>query len=465
MTSATAPSLLLIGGEPYITRACMELGVELVVVYASAVKDGDGLDVPDTVRTVFVQDQRTPEAVLSSLHRAGLADGPGGRGYDAVLTFNEHALVHAAVLARLLGCRGMDPGLAVRFRDKWLQKKVIRDAGIPTARSTVIEDIAYPSEIPELDSWPRVLKPIHGVGTQLTALVSDMTELRQAAARFYRRQPRYRVYVAEEFISHGDEWTADGVVFNGEIRFLSVATYPEPCLSVLQKQAALTYRRFDPEADAAVFGAAAPFARRCVEALGMTDGIFHMELFHDPATGELIFGECNGRRGAALVPEEIRYKFNVDLGEEAVRCALGLTPRLDVKVCPDSIGNTYLLGPPGLLVSSPSPAQVLAREGARYVTLELPVGSVIPDSITDMNTCVGMAVLAAPSPDALYRRMDELRTWFASQLVVAPPDASVRTLRAWHRGVWPDVDLDDADYIRTRSRSAAAEPAGPGERG
>jgi len=465
MTSTATPSLLLIGAEPYITRACLELGVELVVVYATAVKDADALaDVPDSVHTVFVQDQRTPEAVLSSLYRAGLADGPGGRGYDAVLTFNEHALVNGAVLARQLGCRGMDPELAVRFRDKWLQKKVIRDAGIRTARSTVIEDIAYPGEIPELDSWPRVLKPIYGVGTQLTALVSDMTELRQAAARFYRRQPRYRVYVAEEF-SRGDEWTADAVIFRGEIQFLSVATYQEPCLTVLEKHDPLTYRRFDPEADAGVFSAAAPFVRRCVEALGVTDGIIHMELFHDPATGELTFGECNGRRGAALVPEEIRYKFNVDLGEEAVRCALGLTPRLDVKVSPDSIGNTYLLGPPGLLVSSPSPAQVLAQEGTRYVMLELPVGSVIPDSLNDMNTCVGMAVVTAPSPDALYRRMAGLRTWFASQLVVAPQDVSTRTLRAWHRGVWPDVDLNDADYSQTRLSLAGPGTAGPGGQG
>lgn len=462
MTSDAAPSLLMIGAEPYITRACVELGVELVVVYGPAVRDADALDVPDSVRTVFVQDQRTPEAVLTSLHRAGLARGPGGRGYDAVLTIYEHALVNAAVLARLLGCRGMDPEVAVRFRDKWLQKQVISAAGLPTARSTVIEDIAYPDELPELDTWPRVLKPIYGVGTQLTALVSNMAELRQAAARFYAKQPRYRVYVAEEF-SRGDEWTADGVMFRGELGFLSVATYQEPCLSVLQKQDALTYRRFDPEVDAEAFGVAAPFVRRCIEAIGLTDGIFHMELFHDPGTGALVFGECNGRRGAALVAEEIRYKFNVDLGEEAVRCALGLPPRLDVKVSPDSIGNTYLLGPPGLLVSSPSPAQVLAREGTRYVTLDLSVGSVIPDSINDMQTRVGMAVVAARDADALYRRMDELRTWVVSQLVVVPPDVSTRTLRAWHRGIWPDVDLDDADY--TQMRLGPGEPGPPGAGG
>ena len=148
-----------------------------------------------------------------------------------------------------------------------------------------------------------------------------------------------------------------------------------------------------------------------------------------------------------------------------MRCALGLTPRLDVKVSPDSIGNTYLLGPPGLLISSPSPAQVLAREGTRYVTLDLPVGSVIPDSINDMQTRVGMAVVAARDADALYRRMDELRTWVASQLVVVPPDVSTRTLRAWHRGIWPDVDLDDADFTQMRLGPDEPGPAGAGGQG
>ena len=87
----------------------------------------------------------------------------------------------------------------------------------------------------------------------------------------------------------------------------------------------------------------------------------------------------------------------------------------------------------------------------------------IPGSISDMNTRVGMAVLAAESPQALYQRMDELRTWFASQLVVAPADANLRTLRDWHRSVWPDVGLDDVGYAQTLP-SAADAPAGMGER-
>jgi biotin carboxylase len=447
MTATARPSVLLIGAEPYITQACVELGVDLVVVYGPSVRDADALEVPEQVRTVFVQDQRTPEAVLSALYRAGLAD----RHYDAVLTFYEHSLVHAAVLSRMLGCRGITPEVAVRFRDKWLQKKAISEAGLRTARSALLEDIAYPDELPELDTWPRVLKPAFGVGTQLTTVVSSQAELREAAAGFYRRQPRYRTYVAEEF-SRGDEWSADGVVFRGEVAFLSVATYEEPCLTLLDRNAPITYRRFDPEADADVFRIADPFVRRCITALGLTEGVFHMELFHDQDTGELTFGECAARRGAALVGEEVRYKFNVDLGEEALRVALGWPPRLDVKVSPDSIGNTHLHGPPGVLLSGPTPAEVLAQPGVRYVSLEQPVGSVIAGAHTSAEERVGIAVLAAPTPDALYRRMDELRTWFASRLIVAPQDVPLRTLRAWNRRTWPDVSLDDAKHEETESQ-------------
>ncbi|MGH3159045.1 MAG: ATP-grasp domain-containing protein [Streptosporangiaceae bacterium] len=464
MTSAAAPSLLMLGAEPYLIKACVELGVDLVVAYGPAVRDADALHAPDQVRTVFVQDQRSPEAVLSALARAGLAGGPAGHGFDAVLTVYEHSLVHAAVLAQLYGCRGLTPDVAVRFRDKWLQKEAIRVAGLPTARSTVIEDIAYPGELPELDTWPRVLKPMYGVGTQLTAVVSSQAELRAAAASFYRRQPRNRVYVAEEF-SHGDEWTADGVVVGGDLRFLSVATYGEPCLTSLRNQAPMIRIRFDPEADSGAFRAAEPFVRRCIAALGLADGVFHLELFRAPDSGSLIFGECAARQGAALVPEEVRYKFGIDLGEEAVRCALGLTPRLDVKVSPDVIGNTYLLGPPGVVLSCPSPAEVLAREGMRFVTIERPAGSVIPDSLTDMNVRAGMAVLAAPTPGELDRRMAGLRTWFASRLVVVPLDATERTVRAVHRRAWPDADLDDADYTQARLGQVASGPSRAGGQG
>jgi biotin carboxylase len=441
LTGSALPSVLLIGADRYLLRACVQAGADTVCVTGPGTRDEGAVSVPAGVRAVFAEDQKNPEAVLAALHRAGL----GARRFDAVLTANEYALVFAAVLARVLGCRGTAPEVAVRFRDKWLQKRLIAAAGLATARSTLIEDIRYLGDSPLPDPGRAVLKPAAGVGTALTAEVTTEAELRAAAATFARQRPRVRTYVVEEFID-GEEWLVDGVVFGGELMFWSVASYRQPCLATLQRRAPLTFRRFDPAADAQDCQAAGDLTRRALAVLGLTDGVFHLEMFREHGTGRLVFSECAARRGAALVHEEVQFKFNVDLGEEALRCALGRAPRLDVKVAPEQVGAVYLNGRPGTLVSCPSAAQVMARAGARYVRVELPAGSLIEDGLPDTSTRVAQVMVAADSAGLLARRQDELCEWFGERLVIVPAGATPRMLREWQRRTWPGEDLADVLY-------------------
>lgn len=446
MTGSALPSVLLVGADRYLLRACVQAGADTVCVTGPGTRDEGAVVIPEGIRAVFAEDQKNPEAVLAALHRAGL----GARRFDAVLTANEYALVFAAVLARVLGCRGVAPEVAVRFRDKWLQKRLIAGAGLATARSTLIEDIRHLDDSPPPDLGRAVLKravlkPAAGVGTALTAEVTSQAELRAAAASFARQRPRVRTYVVEEFID-GEEWLVDGVVFGGELMFWSVARYRQPCLATLQRRAPLTFRRFDPADDAQECQAAGDLTRRALAVLGLTDGVFHLEMFRERDTGRLVFSECAARRGAALVHEEVQFKFNVDLGEEALRCALGWAPRLDVKVAPEQVGTVYLNGSPGTLLSCPSWAEVMAREGARYVRVELPVGSLIEDALPDTSTRVAQVMAAADSAALLARRQDELCAWFGERLVIAPAGATPRMLREWQRRTWPGEDLADVLY-------------------
>jgi len=447
VAAGAAPTVLMLGADSYTLRACAELGIDVVVVFGPGVRDDGGVRIPQRVRTIFVDDQKNAECVLSGLHRAGL----GGHRFAAVLTQNEYALVLAGVLAQAFGCRGIAPEVAVRFRDKWLQKRVVRDAGLRTARAEVIEDIRYLGDA-ELPGFGRaVLKPIAGVNTKLTALVGDAAELRAAAARFGRQEPRVRTFVVEEFID-GDEWLVDGVVFAGEVVFYAVATYGQPCLAAVRQQAPFTIRRFDPVADEGVYRAVDPVVRRALTALGLRDGVFHMELFHGPGRGEIVFGECAARRGAVLVQEEVHCKFNVDLAEEAVRCGLGRTPRLNVKTLPDSVGTTFLPSPPGTLLSCPGAADILSRDGVGYARLDLQVGSVVPAEMANASTRVGQVMMTAGSPGELMRRLDEMRRWFGARLVVIPPDATPRTLRAWQSRTWPERDFSSGLYCPVLTR-------------
>jgi biotin carboxylase len=438
MTATTAPSLLLVGADPYLMRACGDLGVDAVVVSGPSARDA-GVPIPASVRSVFVEDQRSPEAVLAGLYRAGL----GAHRFDAVVSVAEYALVFAAVLARVLECRGPDPATAVRLRDKWLQKELVRGAGLATARTLVIEDIHLPETLPELP-WERaVLKPVTGVGTRLTTVVRDQAGLRSAAASFARRDRRTRTFILEEFIE-GEEWLVDGLVRDGKVVFRSVAAYGQPCLSAVQNRQPLTFRRFDPEADRDAFGLADPVVAGAVEALGLREGLFHMELFH--RDGEIHFSECAARRGSALVQEEVHCKFDVDLSEEAVRAALGLAPRLEVRVRPETVGATYLNGRPGVLLSRPSRSEVLARDGVCYVQHDTPLGSVIPEELSDTSTQIGQVVLTAASPEQFDGRVEALLKWYDDRLVIAPCDLTPRALRAWEHATWPEADHDEPLY-------------------
>lgn len=433
------PAVLLIGPDRHAMRACERLGVRAVVVYGTASRDDGTMYRYDGMTPVFVDDLRGADAILAALHRAGL----GGTRFEGVVPGNEYTLVLGGLLAKTLDCRGVDPLVAAGFRDKYLQKQRVRAAGLRAARQVVIEDIRDLDALPPLPAERAVLKPICGAGTELTTLVDSAAALRAAAAAAGRG--RLRTFLAEEYIE-GDEWLVDGVLSGGELVFCSVARYGQPCLATISAQLPLTFRRFDPSADPEAFAQARPVAQAALAALGLRDGVFHMELFKPPGDAPLVFGECAARRGAALVEEEVLCKFRVDLAEEAVRAALGWQPRLDVKVAPEVVGTTYLTGRPGVLVACPTAAQVRARPGARYARIEEPLGSVL-GSLEGTTSRIGQVMMTAPSPALLEERLAEASAWFGAQVIVVPPGVPKGALRAWQRESWPGRDpQDDAPF-------------------
>lgn len=418
-------------------RACERLGVDAVIVYGQGVVDAGVVRIPPNMTGLFVENFTNPEAVLCALLRAGLDQ----RGFAAVISASEYTMVVGALVTAFLGCRGLPADVAVRYRDKSLQKRLVRAAGVPTADCLVIEDILQYENLPELISSPMVLKPIAGVGTRLTTVVRNRDDL-LAAARHIAATSDQRTFMLETF-TDGDEVIVDGVVRDGELVFHSMGYYPETCLSVVERQTAMTYGRFDPVLDKDLFEEGAALATKVTGALGLTDGVFHLEAFRPRDGRPLVFGECAARRGAAMHFEEVLWKFNVDLAEEAVRAALGWPPRLDVKVRPGAVGVTNLLAPPGVLFSCPSVADITSRPGALYARIEFPLGATMRDHVPDAASRLGQVLVTADEPGQLVARLAEIRDWFASQLVVAPIKVPERVLRAWQRDTWPGSMVGD----------------------
>ncbi|MEU0519518.1 ATP-grasp domain-containing protein [Streptosporangium sp. NPDC006007] len=433
------PRVLLLGTDKYVMQACVRHGVDAVLVWGFGGYDYGLAEVPAEITVLRVEEQKNPEAILMALHRAGLADTP----FDAVQTSDEWALVTAGLLASFLGCRAIDPSTAVYFRDKSLQKRRVAEAGIPTARVTVIEDVHDVSAITAWEYERAVLKPVAGAGTVRTTVVDGLERLGELSRRYREDRLPQRTFVLEEYIG-GEEWIADGFLYDGSLRFLAVGRYGSPCLVTIDEQQPLWMRHFDRKTEEWAYERAEPVVRRALNALGLRNGVFHMELFHDPETGRLTFSECAARGGGALIDEQVLAKFGVNLGEAALFCALGRPPRADITYRPELIGTSYLQGRSGVVFGCPSPAELRELPGVEFARVEFPVGERFSAGIDSTNHRMGQVLVSAADDEELRARFAAVRAWFDERLVVAPPNVSGRLLRAWHHEVLrPDADFRD----------------------
>jgi len=415
--------LLWIGSDRHALNACIRNGIDVILIQGASGHDF-GYDIPDGLRgRILVDDQRNLECLTAAVVRAGLADG-----IRAVGTNDERCLLVAGALARSLGCPGPDPMTVIRFRDKAIQKTAVARAGVPVADFTVVPDIRELPEPLEVPGWPLVAKPIAGAGTSMTHVLPDAAALRKLSADCRARKFGSRTFLLEKYVP-GEELQVDGVVSGGRLQFLCVGTYGQPCIEAIADNVPVRMVKADPTEDADVYAAVTPVVTTALAALGLTDSVFHMELFRDFTTGELTFGECAARRGGGLIQEEIRFKFGIDLAEAAVLMSVDGAWEGRPQVRPDYVGSTFLPIHPGTLLRCPSADEIMRQPGVAYARLEVPLGFTMSGQAGDTVVKIGQALLSAPTPKELNERMDALLTWFDAGLEVVPPNLTGAELR------------------------------------
>ncbi|MYV62753.1 hypothetical protein GTW37_29170 [Streptomyces sp. SID4931] len=438
MENASPARILVVGLDRYGMRACVRLGLDVTVVCGAAAWDQGSIAIPDEVTVIRVDDHTSAESVLMALSRSGL----DSESFDAVYTTAEGSLVMVGLLAAHLGLPAVPPEVAVRFRDKSVQKREIRAAGLATAGAVVVDDIHDVGGIAELGTAKAVLKPVAGAATERTSAVSSVAELRRRSEEYRREGTTQRTFILEEFV-RGEEWIADGVLFEGELLFCALGRYGDPCLASVDSGRPLNFRHYDPSGESWAYERALPVITASLAALGLRDGVFHMELFHDPDTGALTFGECAARRGGALVQEVVHTKFNVDLAACAIQVALGRRPEIDVKIHPGAIGGAYLTSAAGLLLDCPSADQVMTRPGVEFVRIERPVGERTP-AVSGTNHRIGQFMVKADTAEELQQRFAEVWDWFGPQVKIVPDGLTSRGIRALQPTLRPGVRFGDA---------------------
>lgn len=418
--------VVVLGTDPHVINACAERGLSGVVIRdVGGHLRGDNA-VPDGFTEVVVGDLTDIGDVLGGLLRAS----GGAPRVDAVVTMNEFAVATAAGLAEVVGARSIPLAVAVRMRDKHAQKEAVRAAGLPTAGSrycvpgSADRAVAFPG--------PCVVKPLTGAGTELTFKCRTEQEY-DAALRSARRAAT--PLVVEDLVDVAEEWMYDGVVAGGEVVFGAVGRYAEPVLDTIgsghtgEGNRVVRTFRVDDVHDPEACAEARTLAQAALAALGYDDGAFHLELLRERGTGRFLFGECAGRRGGAMIEEEVLAKFGYSIAGGTIDAFLGREPRRPTRHDPDWFGSTYMHLPAGTLVDVAGPEDLLELDFVHAVHISALIGPLRAPEAMHSAYRQAMAVVSGRTREELEDNMEAARRRFAERSVVAPTDGTRAELR------------------------------------
>lgn len=371
-----------------------------------------------TGRTVIVPDPDRLDDVVAGL----LRESVDVRDFYCVCSEFEAGIVPAAILAAAYGRAGLPVATAVALRDKMVQKRLVRQAGIPVADCRTITTIG---ELSDVDiPMPFVVKPLNGSSSNLTYVVRDRRS-RQTAVDGVTVSGKHGPWLVEQFMP-GSELHVDGVVRHGSLLFLVVSRYLQNVIEI-HNGGLVGSVTVDPDSHPHLYSQVHDLASTALRAIGHTDGVFHLEAFeHD---GRLAFSECAGRIGGGMVLETTRAKFGVDLYDEWTRSVLGRPSAIPVDrhSDPRPYGWVQLTARPGLIMAMPSPDELRARPGIVAVQPNLRVGDVVPDLGQASNHRVARVVMRGATEEGLAQDMRAFVRWFDGRVHVRwhePPAAA-----------------------------------------
>jgi biotin carboxylase len=212
-------------------------------------------------------------------------------GLHRIVGVLEAMMVELALIRERFGVPGTNVRTAELFREKARMKDALRAAGLPVARHRLLASGHDAAAFAEEVGFPIVVKPPAGMGAKATFRVSTREELGDAV-RSMNARPGSPI-LAEEML-RGNEHSFETITVGGEPRVWSVSDYLPGCLEVLENpwiQWAVVLPR---EIDAARYARAREAGFAAIRALGLEDGMTHMEWF-ERADGTLAIGEIAAR--------------------------------------------------------------------------------------------------------------------------------------------------------------------------
>ncbi|MFB8440434.1 acetyl-CoA carboxylase biotin carboxylase subunit family protein [Streptomyces niveus] len=239
-----------------------------------------------------------------------------------VVTWSEWDLVNVARLAEHLGLRTNTPQVMGDCRNKAAQRSLFARHRVPSAKAMTAHTLLEAALAAETIGYPVVLKPAAYAASIGVSRVTRSEELpgafdfAQAGAELSRESAAVLV---EEYL-HGPEISVECATYRGTTTAVAVTRKtlgPAPYFEEIAHSV---------DANDPLLVQVGPVAASAVRALGLTDGIQHVEMRLTDAGPRLI--EVNARLAGDLIGQLVHLATGVDLPRAAADIACGTTPDL-----------------------------------------------------------------------------------------------------------------------------------------
>jgi hypothetical protein len=274
------------------------------------------------------------------------------RRWQGVFSAHEqYGALAAALVAQGLGLPGTDPKAILAAQHK-AHARAVLDEVAPEAN---LPFRVLPARLGEplnttlitAPEFPLYAKPVKAAFSVLARRIDTEQQLRshltfnawerylayRLLAPFERIRERllpdagsaHRMLLESPIDSNVPQYNLDGFVQNGEVLAIGV-------VDAVMYPGTQAFMRWDypSQLDPGVQARALDIARRFLNAIGFTHGLFNLEFFHDPRSDRITVIECNPRM-ASQFSDLYRRVLGLDLHALAIRLALGqsgaLTPR------------------------------------------------------------------------------------------------------------------------------------------
>ena len=318
------------GKKPIFERA-RELGVDIILVDSAKSWANDPRYISELIPTDNTKPAEALTIARKKLQRSIRKNGK----LDGITTFWEDDVVLTADMAKALGLSYHSPDAARTARSKFETQAVLATKGVPAARQRTIDNLSTAANDKERDAmiaafresaakvgFPAVIKPVSGAAAVGTEKVSSLEE---AVAAYKRISAIINPKTDAIFANNSDlllmqyldgaEYDVDLVMVAGKPVFQSVTDNKptrEPSFLATGSRlpSTLTAKQQKESAEQAIASA---------QALGLTDGVIHMEGKYTSEGARLI--EANARMGGTYVMDWIKGVWGVDLSEEGLMAA------------------------------------------------------------------------------------------------------------------------------------------------